>query len=68
MSISTFSCLLQPQNVTQLMFLFLKIHVMVLMQDVSHLHGGSSLLGSNSISGVFQYPNFHTHSGVDLAW
>ena len=47
--------LLQPQNVTHFMFLSLQRHILVLIHDVGHLHGGgrsSGLHNTGSITGV----------------
>ena len=47
--------LLQPQNTTHFMFIPLQVHVLVLIHDVGHLHGGgrsSGLHGTGSITGV----------------
>ena len=47
--------LLQPQNTTHFMFISMQVHVLVLIHDVGHLHGGgrsSGLHGTGSITGV----------------
>ena len=47
--------LLQPQNKTHPMFICLHVHVLVLIHEIGHLHGGGRSFGLGGTGSIIGY-------------